>query len=118
MYEIRLHVTGGQSDTEEVAELTSRLRDELLELDVDDVTMPSVAAPQGAKGDAFAWAELIVSLPGSLSVLVGAIRSWRGRQSGATITVEFAGDRLILTDATPEQQNALVEAWLARHDRA
>jgi hypothetical protein len=117
MHEIRMHVTATQSDTEEIAELTSRLRDELLvELGVDCVTRPSTPTPENAKGDALAWAELVVALSGSLPVLIGAVRSWRGRQREATITVECAGDRLILSDATPEQQDALVDAWLARHE--
>jgi hypothetical protein len=116
MYEIQVHVTAPQCDTEEVAELTSRLRDELLELDVDSVTRPSTPAPRNSKGDALAWAELVVALSGSLPVLIGAVRSWRGRQREATITIECAGDRLTLSDATPEQQDELVDAWLARHE--
>lgn len=117
MYDIRVHVPRGERSAEEVAELTSRLRDALLELDVDDVRRPSTATPLGAKGDALAWAELVVSVSGSLPMLIEAIRSWRVRQRGATITVEHSGDRLILSDATPEQQDALVEAWLARQDQ-
>lgn len=115
MYELRLHIGGDVEDTEESAALTSRLRDELLELEIGDVTRPSVAAPAGAKGDAVAWAELLVSLSGSLPALVGAIQSWRSRQRGATITIELAGDRLTLSDTAPAERNALVESWLARH---
>ncbi len=116
MYEIQLHVAGDEGDTEASAQLSSRLRDELLELDVDDVTRPSAVAPDGAKGDALAWAQLVVTLSGSLPALIGVIRSWRGRQRGATVTIEHAGDKLVLSDATPEEQSALVESWLARHD--
>lgn len=115
MQEIRIRVAGEVDDTEESAELTSRLRDELLELDVDDVTRPSAVAPDGAKGDAVAWAELVVTVSASLPPLVQAIRSWRDRQRGATVVIEHAGDRLVLADATPDVQNALVKDWLARH---
>jgi hypothetical protein len=116
MYEIRLLIAGEAADMEESAELTSRLRGELLGLELGGVRRPPAVTPAGAKGDALAWAELVVSLSGSLPVLIDAIRSWRGRQRGATVTIEHAGDRLILSDATPAQQSALVDAWLARHD--
>lgn len=118
MYEIRVRVVGDVGDTEESEELTSRLRGELLELDVDDVKRPVEVGPTGAKGDALAWAELVVSLSGSLPALVAAIQSWRGRQRGATIIIEHAGDRLILSDATAADQSAFVSGWLARHDNA
>ena len=118
MWEIRVHVVEDVGDLEQSAELTSRLQDELLELDVDAVTHPSATPIDGAKGDPVSWGELVVSLSTGLPAFVGAIRTWRERQRGATVTIEYAGDKLTLTNATSEQQSALVNDWLARHDEA
>jgi hypothetical protein len=113
---IQLLVEVESGDPEDVAELTSRLREELREFDVDSVTRPPAAAPHGAKGDGLAWAQLAVTFSGSMPALIGAVVAWRDRQRGARVTIEQDGDRLVLGNAAPEEQAALVKTWLERHE--
>ena len=118
MAELRLHVAGyPDSDDEERAELAWRLREELRVHGVDDVSHPSVSAPAGAKGDALAWAQLVVGLAGTVPPLVMALQGWLGRHPRAAITLEIGGDRLTLDEASPAEQRRLVEAFLDRHGR-
>jgi len=73
MAQLRVQVQGlPDSDDEERAELASRLRDEMLQQGVEEVAHPEVPAPEGAKGTAIEWAELVVGLAGTLGPLLGA----------------------------------------------
>jgi hypothetical protein len=103
------------SDDEERAELTSRLRDEMLEQGVEEVAHPDAYAPEGAKGAAFEWAQLVVGFAGTIGPLLSALRGWLGRHPDAGITLEIDGDKLTLDKASPADRQRLVEAFLARH---
>jgi hypothetical protein len=116
MPQLRVQVQGlPDSDDEERAELAGRLRDELLEQGVEEVAHPETHAPEGAKGAALEWAQLVVSLTGSLGPLVAALRGWSGRHPDAAITLEIDGDEITLDKASPADRERLVEAFLARH---
>lgn len=116
MAQLRVQVQGlPDSDDEERAELASRLRDEMLERGVEEVAHPEVHAPEGAKGAAFEWAQLVVGLAGSLGPLLAALRGWIGRHPDAGITLEIDGDKITLDKASPADRQRLVEAFLARH---
>ncbi|TQJ85353.1 hypothetical protein [Streptomyces sp. SLBN-31] len=81
-----LHIllTDRDAETEDVAELTGYLRQELLDLDVDDVTAPPGGeVPPGARAvDVAQVGALLVTLGSSanaLSQVMAVIRSWMGR---------------------------------------
>jgi hypothetical protein len=119
MSEVRLHVAGyPDSDDEERAELAWRLREEISGGAVDDVSHPSVSAPPGAKGGALEWAQLLVTLAGTLPPFLMAVRGWLDRHRGAAVTVEIGGDTLTLGEGSEEDQRRLVDAFLARHGGA
>jgi len=103
---------------EEIAELTDKLRTELLESGVADVRrLQEGDVPVGAKGGAFPWAELLVtSVSGGVPALMGAILSWVRRGSGRSVTVELDGDRLEVAGISSEQQERLIAQWIDRHD--
>jgi len=104
------------TDGHERADLASDLRDHLLTEDVvDEVQHPPVPAPDGGKGTFFEWTQLVVTLAGSLPALITAIRAWQTQSSGASVSVSIDGDEVTLTDATPAERTALVNAWLRRH---
>jgi hypothetical protein len=114
--DVRIHVAGfPDSDLEERAELAWELLAELRELDAYDVRRPPASAPPGAKGDALEWAELVVSVAGTLPPLLGAVQSWLGRRRGASVTLEVDGDRLTLADPSPDERRELIETWTRRH---
>ena len=116
MTQVRVHVDGyPDSDDEERADLATRLRDEMVDQGVEDVAHPEAVAPSGAKGGALEWAQLVVTMAGTLGPMVTAVRSWLGRHPRAAITLEIDGDRLTLDEASAEEQQRLVETFLARH---
>lgn len=115
MSEVRLHVAGlPDSDEEERADLAWALREEIFP-GVEDVSHPSVRPPPGAKGGALEWAQLLVTMAGTLPPLIMAVQGWLGRHRGAAVTVEIDGDTLTLGEASDAEQRRLVEAFLARH---
>ena len=110
-------LSAADSDAEELADLAAGLRAELLDLDEVLVTpYAAEAAPAGAKGLG-TLAGWLVTQFGSLDGLraaVAAVRGWAGR-TGRTVEVSIDGDVLKLTGATSQQQDKIVDAWLARH---
>lgn len=111
-----LQVDAG-GDAEEHAEITTRLRTELLDLDVAAVDwVDERTAPDGAKGVAGLAKALIVRLgeAGALRAVVNAVRSWATR-TNRTVEVSMGGDVLKLTGVTSAQQEKIIDVWLARH---
>lgn len=107
-------------DDEELAALTSRLREELLDLDVEDVSpMAEGGAPAGAKGfELLAVGGLVVRFLGRQDVLrgvVATVRSWLARQPVRSIELELDGDTCKVTGATSEEQDKLIDLWIERH---
>jgi|HubBroStandDraft_1064217.scaffolds.fasta_scaffold593670_1 hypothetical protein len=101
---------------EELAELTGRLRAELLELDVQAVDpVPEGDIPERTKGlSAIAgWLVLNLGREGLRRVLV-TVADWASR-NGRTVEVTVGGDELKLNRATRDQQDTIIDAWLAQH---
>ncbi len=73
-------------------------------------------APDGAKGPGAVIGWIVARVPGSavLQAFVQAVADWVKR-SEHTVYVSIDGDTLKLSAATPEQQNAIIEAWLNVH---
>jgi hypothetical protein len=114
--EVRLQVVGyPDSDRDERAELAWRLQEELRGLDIHEVSRPSTRPPPGAKGAALDWAELIVTLSGSLPLLITAVRSWSDRHPNASVSLEIDGDQLTVNDASSSEARELIDLWLKRH---
>ena len=118
--ELTVEVGAETADADELAELTSQLRDWLTDLDVDAIS-PSEggAVTEHAKGDApQRLGALMVQLLLQQQVLqsvIGALRSWLRRRPGRSIKVTIDGDSLELTGASTAQLDQLVEAWVKRH---
>ena len=116
MTEIRLHVVGfPDSDDEERADLAWRLREEILDRGAGDVSHPSLESPAGAKGGAVEWAQLIVTMVGTVPPMLMALQAWLGRHPKAAVTLEIDGDKLTLDNPSDADQRRLVETFLARH---
>jgi hypothetical protein len=111
---VRLGVAGG--DDQELADAAGVLRDELLALDVDAVEPLTGEAAPGAKGAGVVLGALLVRLGGAvpLRAVVDALLRW-ARGSGRTVEVTLDGDTLRLGNASAEQQERIIDAWLARH---
>ena len=105
------------SDAEELADLAGELRAELLGVDVAAVApLTAEEAPEGAKGLGTLAGWLLVrfgNLDGLRAVLA-VLRGWASR-TGRTVEVSIGGDTLKVTGATSQQQEMIIDAWLARH---
>ena len=120
--ELRLQLSEEEADAARLAELTSYLRAELLQLDVEDVITPQDGdVPPGARvvGVA-AVGTLLVALSQSVDGLrsvVAVIRDWLRRGDGTrrTVRLELDGDALELSQASAADQERLIELFVSRH---
>jgi hypothetical protein len=108
------------ADVEELAQLTDRLRTELLDLDVDAVQQPVRGeVPEDSKGASLAAVgELLVGLVTSPEVLVSIIsgvRSWLRRNRVRSVKLTLDGDALEVGGVSSAEQDRLIELWVARH---
>jgi hypothetical protein len=88
----------------------------LLDLDVAGVDqLPDQAVPTDAKGAAAIPGWLVVQLgQGALRVVLAKVADWVGRNN-RVVEVSYGGDTLKLSQATREQQEKIIDGWLARH---
>lgn len=103
-------------DAEGLAETTRWLRTELLDLDVWGVDpLPGEDVPSGAKGVAaiagWLWVELGSE---ALRTVLAKVADWVTRND-RVVEVRYGEDTLKLGRATREQQEKIIDGWLARH---
>lgn len=111
---------GPDVDLEELDLLSHQLRDELLQLDIEDVEhLREGTAPPGSKAvDPAAVGAMVVTLaPAVLPGVIGLLQSWLRGRPAAGVKVTLGRDSLELTNATTEQVEQLTRAFLARHTR-
>jgi hypothetical protein len=120
--QVQLELHGEEdTDAEELGMLTSQLRSELLELNLDDVKPAREGdVPPGSKAvDPVASSALVVSLvnsPGLLQALVAAAQSWVARHGRNRIRVKLGDDELELTGhLSVSERQQLISAWVQRH---
>jgi hypothetical protein len=104
-------------DPEELAEITGRLRTELLDLDVmavDPMTDPTEPAHAKGLATVVGWLAIQLRTAEGLRAVVNAVRGWAGR-TDRVVEISLGGDTLKVTGATSAQQELLISAWLARH---
>jgi hypothetical protein len=106
---------GDDEEPGELAELTGWLQGELLDLDVKSVDpVPEQDVPDGAKGIAALAGWLAVNLgPEALKTVLAKVADWATRNDRA-VEVSIAGQNLKLARATRQQQQELIDAFLAR----
>ncbi|MFI7015353.1 hypothetical protein [Streptomyces sp. NPDC050164] len=122
---LQILLTEEDAEAERVAELTGYLREELLDLDVDDVTALTCGeAPPGARAvDVTAIGALLVSLGSSataLSQVLTVIRSWMGRRHDThpSLHLRLGDDVLEVSEATDDQVAEAFNIFLQRHSTA
>jgi hypothetical protein len=57
----------------------------------------------------------LVLQPGVLASIVEGVRSWLQRQSARSVKLTLDGDSLEVTGVSSEEQDRLVELWIARN---
>jgi hypothetical protein len=115
---VTLHIEPrGNDDLEAMTELTQRLRGELLELDVKNVrSVEEEAAPDNAKGimEIAGWLAVQFGAWDGLRQVISVLRSWTIR-TNRTVELSIAGDTLKIGGLSPEHQEKLIDAFIARH---
>ena len=115
--QLRVELTEGE-DSGEAAVLARRLRAEVLQLNVDSAGSLAENCVDGAKGLGAAAGWLVIWLgPAGLGAVVRKVAEWTAR-TGRTVEVTVDGDTLKLSRATDDQQDRLVDAFVARHSRS
>jgi hypothetical protein len=110
----------GDAAEEELAQLSRRLRAELLDLDVNSVEPARAGpAPDGSKGlELAALGGLLVRFAGGralLQAVVDVVQSWLKRQDARSVKLTLDGDPIEVTGVTAADQSRLIELWIARH---
>lgn len=120
--ELSVQLAEDGADAERLAAQADFLRRDLLQLEVEDVTvLRGGDAPPGARAfDVVAVGGLLVTLGRSvesLRAVVSAVGTWLGRGGGTprTVRLEIAGDVLELSGATAADQQRLIELFVSRH---
>lgn len=108
------------TDPDDAERLGRQLRDELRDLDVDDVEpVAGGTPPDGAKSGALtSLTEWLVTLAGGgvLAPVIGTITAWLTRGAGDhKVTVTIDGDTLELGRATDTERAEIVDAFVRRH---
>jgi hypothetical protein len=94
--ELSVELRAGPDAAEELAQVVSRLRAELLDLDVASVQQPVRGeAPEESKGAGWlAAGELVVQLvtsPELLASIFAGVQSWLGRSSARSVNSPWVG---------------------------
>jgi len=117
--EVTIRIAEEGADAGRLQELTYAIRDELLELAVEDVvTVRRGEAPFGSRAiDVADVGALLVSVQGSMDLLrsmVSTVRPWLGGKHTGSRTVEFTvGDKsLRVTDVSGVQQDRLIDEFV------
>ncbi|MET8779084.1 hypothetical protein ABZV58_29120 [Nocardia sp. NPDC004654] len=103
-------------DDDEVGVATRQLNELLLDLELGAAELISATdAPENTKSISTIATTIGIRLGGeSLKAAYTRIRDWAARR-GRTVEVTISGDTIKITNATDEQYNKVVDAWLARH---
>jgi hypothetical protein len=101
-----------EGDEEELEDLTTALRRELLELDVSDVTRPVGTGPEGSRGLGVELGQLVVTAgPIVLGPVLATIQTWlANRRKARAVKVKLPnGTEFELDGANPAQVDKLLE---------
>jgi hypothetical protein len=109
-----------QADAEELDALTSGLRRQLLQLDVESVERAEgPPPPPGARAaEAISLGTLLVTLastPEVLRALLGTVRAWLSRSAARSVKVKLGDSELEVTGISSEQQQRLIADWISHH---
>lgn len=109
-------------EQDELDRLVRQLRAEIKNLDVEAVaSMAWEYAPMGAKGvDPSYLSALLITLSatgGVFAVLIETARDWlRQRAAARRISVTIDGDTIVLEKGSTQERNALIDAYMRRHE--
>jgi hypothetical protein len=115
---LRIELGGHRAvEADEPDDAVRLLREEMLALDVLDVRATPVPAPAGTRAvEAVATGTLLVTLnAGLLAIIARAVHAWIARGGARSAVLQIGDDRIEITGASREDQQRLIDAFVARH---
>jgi hypothetical protein len=114
------HITieSPETDIQEMEQLTLELRQELLDLNVENVDLIRERdIPDRAKAiEPISWGALLVKLASSvgiLTMLIKTLECWLKRHQTSSITIEYEGNKLSVNGfIQPEERQRLIDNWI------
>ncbi|MEV7612628.1 hypothetical protein [Streptomyces sp. NPDC089799] len=120
MSSLQISIAEEGAEAERLEGLAGVLRQDLLQLEVDDVTtLRGGVPPPGARGVVSEAGTLLVSLGTSVTalkdVLSAVVDWWRRSRSHPTIRLELDGDVLEISEASTTQLERSFDLFVSRH---
>ncbi|MFF4366484.1 hypothetical protein [Streptomyces sp. NPDC001594] len=120
MSSLRIFLSEEGAEAERLDVLAGRLREDLLQLEVDGVTsVPGGDVPEGARGFGTEAGALLVGLGPSFTIfreVLNAVMDWWKRSpSRPTIRLVMDDDVLEISQASPTQVDRSFELFVNRH---
>lgn len=121
--ELRIQLAEAGADKSRLDMLTRQVNQQLLQLDVDDVsTVAASAPPAGSRALDAATIEAILVAVGTavqgLAAAISVMREWRRREpedAPRRVVFKIDDDVLELPAASPAEEERLVSLFIARH---
>jgi len=116
--DIQVRLTDSGAEADELEASASALREEVLDLDVEQVRRLTSddALPDGARAfDVASIGALLVTLSGSselISQVVAVFKGWAERRGGRTVEVTVGSHSIRLTGASRAQQDRLIDEFI------
>jgi hypothetical protein len=110
------------TDEDKFEQVTRQLLRELKELDIEPIKLAAGEAPVGSKGAELTtlseWLLTASASGGAITIIMATLRDWlSSRSRGSKVSVTIEGDTIELDAASDAETRALLEAFIARHER-
>jgi len=105
-----------QDDKQDIDNLSHSLRNELLNLDVEDVHLLYEKPPPDSKAfDGVAIGSMVVDFVGGVAIreITHAVQAWIQRNENRSITIEMSdGEKIDVKGISAKGQQKMVDAWV------
>jgi hypothetical protein len=116
MPQMKLHIQPEkEDDKQEVDSLTRNLRDDLLNLDVEDVHLLYEKPPPDSRAlDGVAIGSMIVDIisGGAIKEVTQTVQRWIQRNENRSITIEMDDEKIDVTDISDKDQGKIIDSWV------
>lgn len=119
MPQMKVHIKQEEDDDkQEIDSLSRSLRDDLSNLNVEDVHLLHEKAPPDSKAlDGVAIGSMVVDFisGGAIKEITQTVQAWIQRNENRTITIEMAdGEKIDVKGISGRDQQKIIDAWVMR----
>lgn len=122
MPQMKIHIRPEkEDDKQEIDSLSRNLRDDLSNLDIDEVLLLYEKPPPGSRAlDGVALGSMVVDFVGGSAIkeVTKTVQAWIQRNENRSITIEAPdGDRIDVKGISAGDQQKIIDAWVMRQMR-